>query len=181
MADEEDEGSGAESPKTVPYERFRETRAELRALKGQLESMKALEAQVAELPTLKAELGRRDALLGLARAGILDDDGAEVAMLLHSRIPEAERKPIGEWVAGFREKPESVPKPLAPYFASAPEKPAPTEQRRVGPPGPAANTAGSSTISGEQVKAAFAKAQQTGKPEDKAEARRLSELYRKGG
>lgn len=180
MADEEDEAAGAEAPKTVPYERFRETRAELRALKGQLESMKALEAQVAELPTLKAELGRRDALLGLARAGILDDDGAEVAMLLHSRIPEAERKPIGEWVAAFREKPESVPKPLAPYFASAPERPA-TEQRRVGPPSPVPNTSTASTISNEQVKAAFAKAKRTGNPEDAAEARRLSALYQKGG
>jgi hypothetical protein len=181
MADEEDEGGGAESPKPVPYERFRETRAELRAAKAQIESLKGLEAQVAELPALRAELGRRDALLGLARGGILDDEGAEVALWIHSRIPEAERKPISEWVAGFRDKPESVPKPLAPYFATAPEKPAATEQRRVGPPGPAANTAGSSTISSEQVKAAFLKAQQSGKPEDTAEARRLSDLYRKGG
>jgi hypothetical protein len=85
MADEEDEGGGAESPKTVPYERFRETRAELRALKGQLESMKALESQVAELPTLKAELGRRDALLGLARAGILDDE-RKVERILYTDV-----------------------------------------------------------------------------------------------
>lgn len=178
MNDDEEAG-GQEAPKTVPYERFRETRAELRTLKAQIESLKALETQAAEIPTLRAELGRRDALLGLARAGIVDDDGAEVAMLLWGRQPEAERKPIGEWVASLRATPDAVPRPLQPYLAP-PAAPASTpEAKRLTPPTPAGGSAKDAVVSKAQMEAAYAKARQTGDAADIAEARRLASLYQR--
>jgi len=156
MADEEDEGAG-DAPKTVPYERFQRVNAERRQFKEQVEALKALEGAASELPKLQAELARRDGLLELARAGILDDDGAEVAMMLHGRLPEKDRPTIGDWIAALRGTPDAIPKPLQAYLVA----PAETTKAAAGPAparsaAPATSQAGA--VTQQMVQAAYSEA-----------------------
>lgn len=176
MSDENEESGTERAP--IPYERFREKVAEVRALKAQLAEFESAKAQLSELPKLQSELARRDSQLGLARAGIVDDDGAEVAMLLWGKLPEQDRPPIGDWIASLRDKPDTMPKALAGYLAppAAPVPEAP--KRQPSPPGNAsAATAGAPLVTKQQYDAAVKKATTSRSQADVDEARRLGALY----
>jgi hypothetical protein len=179
--EEEDDLGGAESPKTIPYERFQRVNAERRDLKKQLGELEALKAQAGRVAELEARIARGDAMLGLTRAGITDDDGAEVALMLWGKLPEKDRPGIAEWVAGLRENPDAAPKPLLAYLAKPAEPAAAPEARRPAPPDPSGSrSAGAPAVTSEAVRAAYAKAKASGSAEDAAEARRLAAAYAKG-
>jgi hypothetical protein len=181
MSDEHDEvDEGADAPKTVPYERFQRVASERRALREQVAGMEALKTQAAELPKLHAERARLEAQLGLARAGIMDEDGAEVAMLLHSKLPEDKRPPIGDWVKSLRDAPDTIPKPLAGYLSppAAPAQPAAPAAR---PPSSAgAASSGAPVVSKASLDEAHKRAMSTRSPEDLATYRKLQAEFLKG-
>lgn len=130
MSDEV-EAAEVETPQArgpIPYERFAAVNAEKRAAAKEAEALRvrvaALEAEVGThktaAETAAGELGALRDRFDLHRAGITDDDGAEVARMLYQRVP-AEQRPAGglaEWVAGFREAPDTAPKPLSPYLGA---------------------------------------------------------------
>jgi len=122
----------------------RTARAEARAAS---ERLAAAEAKVAELSTaagrvseLEAQLARTSTRLGMARAGVLDDDIADVAETRHTRYAAAAGKdalPLDQWLAGpAKEDPimgrllgqaAAPPAPAAPPAAAkAPVLPSPT-------------------------------------------------------
>lgn len=91
----------------------------------------ASEALAAE----RAAWTRERAFLGV---GLVDTEAQDVAALVHSRIPEAERPPLDVWLRELRADPSKAPKALAPYLSPAQSAAAGTSTQAAG-----ASTAGS--------------------------------------
>lgn len=171
------------TPDTVPYARFQEVVAERDKLLGEQRTlarqMKELEERAATSTTLAKQLEeekaarQRDAAkftaeLALSEHGIADPDGREVAMLLHSRLPEKDRPPIADWLKTFKEKPDAAPRPLRPYLSDPAAPPAagggkaPPTKPAAGGKQPDAPPPASSPITPEAIRELREKAQRTG-------------------
>lgn len=159
----------------IPYERFAAVNAEKRAATREAESLRArvaaLEAEVGTHRTAAeqaaASLAAAEDRFALHRAGVTDDDGAEVARMLYGRIaPDARPKGgLTEWIDGLRATPDAIPRPLQPYLSASPaptgqagSTPAATPPPRrpaenVGVTGRAPDVADPAAMSAEQIRA----------------------------
>ena len=115
---EESEGVEARVAKLAEArDQARATAAELRARVTQLETeMAPLRSASEALAAERASWARERAFLGV---GLVDTEAQDVATLVHSRIPEAERPPLDVWLRELRADPAKAPKALAPYLAPA--------------------------------------------------------------
>lgn len=137
----------------VPYDRFREVNArskeraaqitqlqqELAELKGKAGALDELQGKLRE-----AEAGRLrlEEDLQLARAGLVDDEAAELARLYHAKLPADGRPPLADWWKGLTA--ETAPRGLQPFLsgatapAAAPARPPalPPAQGQPGTPKP---------------------------------------------
>lgn len=141
MSDEVDGQENEGQPATrgpVPYERFAEVNAKARAAAKVADELRArvaaLEGEIGTHKTaaeaVTGELAQLRDRYDLHRAGIDDDDGAEVARLLFGKIP-ADQRPKGglvEWIGTMRADPAKTPKPLAPYLAGQATAEAPAKR-----------------------------------------------------
>lgn len=130
----------ANTPESVPYSRFQAVVAERNELRGQIEgyttqvqtlseqaaASDSLTAQIKELRAAHAaEAANWDTTRTLMEGGLMDPEGREVATFLHSRLPEEDRPPIGEWLSSFQGDGASPPKALAPYLSGTGVTPEP--------------------------------------------------------
>lgn len=112
----------------VPYERFAAVAAERKALKSEVEALRTkaggLDAATKEAADLKSALASAQAdfadRLALHRHGVGDDEGQDVARMLHGRLPPENRPALGDWVAGLKAEGATIPRALQPYLAPAP-------------------------------------------------------------
>lgn len=108
------EGGG---PAPVPYERFRQVNDKLRQVS---EERTALESRLAAREAeLTSQVTRAQEDRHLARLGLLDDEGVDIARLLYGRVPEAERPKGGlvEWLQAQRST-GAIHKGLAAWMGS---------------------------------------------------------------
>lgn len=129
----------------------RTARAEARAA---AERVAALEAKLAEVQAaaqraadLEAQLARTTTRLGMARAGVVDDDLAEVAETRHARYSAAAGKdalPLDQWLAGPAKEDPILGRLLAP--AAAPQTPAAPPPKAPVTPAPNAAPGGQPVV-----------------------------------
>lgn len=189
MADEQ--GEGGKAP--IPYDRFQQVVAEKNALNervGALEKeartyqeraatadtlAKQIEQIKAEHSKAASAWDRQRALIG---AGIVDDEGIELADYYYGKVPEKDRPAMGDWIKAMREAPDKAPKALRTWLDTGPntepddidpdiEDKAPPK-RETRPPrtqrtaDPSGTQGARHTPTAEQVRAAREKAQKTG-------------------
>jgi len=178
-------GEESSETTTIPKERFdrvyserNRLRDELRAAQQAVEASAAQQQQIGELTTQVETLRTDHAAAqvrweedrGLMRAGLLDDDAAAVARVLHQRLPEADRPGLAEWVERLAADPAAAPRALAPYLQQ-PEQPAPAVVPPVEPPGlggtnghqrPSAPQAVNAPLGGAEIAQIRQKCQETG-------------------
>jgi hypothetical protein len=168
VSDEAEAEVHTEAP--VPYARFAESRAQLKAakdeirqrdsllgeFKGKAESADAARTELAEaraaLASLQAEAAarvesmQRDHLdtVALLRAGIQDDEGIAVARTLYGMQPEDGRPAMPDWLAAFKAEGAVVPRPLQPYLAP-PVVEAPKAPKAPAPNGRTPSATGNAT------------------------------------
>lgn len=80
------------------------------------------------------ERGGWDEERGIYQSGLTDPEAIDVAKHLYSKMPEAGRPALGEWVKGFTADPTKAPRALSPYLA----KPADAEPKPAAYPEPKA-------------------------------------------
>lgn len=160
-------GSGAPGEGWIPKDRFdqvnnkaKEAVAKVAALElelGQLREsagaaagwQEKYKASDTELTALKA---RHAAHVDGVKAGITSTKVLEHAYGEWSSIPEKERKPFGETLQAWKEKPDEAPELLRPHFAAGsagagagggktPPKPPPANRGAGAPPAPGAKVA----------------------------------------
>jgi hypothetical protein len=117
--------------------RIAELEEEAARLRPASERVAALES---ELTSARSRWEEESSLMS---QGLLDPEAREVARLLWSRQPEADRKPIAEQIAAWKAEPDAAPVALRGYLAPAvaPSAPASVAAPRVpvgtSPPSPA--------------------------------------------
>ena len=112
----------------VPYSRFTEVYNEKKRLDERVAAMEAELAPYKELDSKYKELEARHTAAqsewqserALLRAGLSDPEAMDVAKLLFSRIPEADRPEGGieSWLSEIKKDPSKGPKALQPFFAA---------------------------------------------------------------
>lgn len=136
-----------EAEKMIPFHRFEERGAKIKALEAELAEIRgkfdglAKEAETwkagaAEAEKWRSEHGKITAQYAeeraLASEGITDPEVIEAARWAYGRLPDADRKPFPEVVKAWKEKPSEAPKILQPHLA--PPAPAQPPQRPGLPP-----------------------------------------------
>lgn len=144
-----------EGEKTVPWSRFEERGARIKALEAELaaatgkldtlsKEAESYKAQAAEGATWRSKHDQLSATYAEERAllseGITDPEVIEAARWAYSRLPEAERKPFADTVKAWKEKPDTAPKIMQPHLAPPPA----AQPQRPGLPPSSRGTAASS-------------------------------------
>lgn len=91
-----------------------ELRTERDGLKAEIDPLRGLKSRY------EAEKSAWEADRTFLTAGITDQEARDLAIWAHGRLPEAERPPLGEWIATLKADPSKAPKALAPYLAVEP-------------------------------------------------------------
>lgn len=150
----------SDTPETVPVEKFNKAQEQLRKAQERIAALEPLEARVKELEPFQSQAGdlakkyetlkgehksvttRYAEDLSMAEAGLTDPMGRDVARLVHGRLPEEGRPPLGDYLRGLRAEGAEVPAPLRAYFATVtppaagapPKDPPPKAPNPVPPP-----------------------------------------------
>lgn len=142
MPTERDPGTGeAGEPGPVPYARFKEVNDKWKAaVEGHRTALADADRYKRELAAAEARLGTVDQLTArlqemeashakdraswdversLMDAGIVDQDGRDVARFLFDRLPEEGRPALGDWLKEAKADPSKAPKALQPYLGAA--------------------------------------------------------------
>lgn len=108
----------------IPYARFSEVVTERNKLQADLTAATETASQVPDLAgqieALKTEHAAQTAAWqtdrGLMERGLMDDEGRDVARLIHGRLPAADRPDIGAWLDTLTTGGGDVPRALAGYL-----------------------------------------------------------------
>ena len=126
-------------------------------------SKAAADAQAVRLTEWDGKSRAWDEERGIFRAGVTDAEAIEVARFLHGKLPEADRKPLPEVVAGWVKLPDTAPPAFRAYLGkpeaaqvAAPGAPAPRSASTMPASGAADVAAGVGEISREEIAAARA-------------------------
>lgn len=124
-------GTGGGVSETVPYSRFQTVVGEKQALANRVAELErenqGLQEKAATADTLAGQLRtaqaekastdqRFETFKAITSAGLTDPELVEAAEWAHSRLPEKDRPPIGEWLSGLREDPSKAPLVLRPHL-----------------------------------------------------------------
>lgn len=128
-AEDEGSGGGGGEQGPVPYDRFQRVVGERNTAQGRIADLErevqTLSQKAATADTLARQLeetrgtltakeqawGRERSLLEF---GLTDPDGREIAEFKYSKLPEAERPPIGDWLESMKGE-----KWMAPFLGDA--------------------------------------------------------------
>lgn len=96
---------------------------EIETLKGATVTIKTLEQKIKEMESAyQAKEAGWVTERELMQAGLLDEEGREIARFLHGRlsVEEGQEKPsVGAWIASLKEEGAEIPPALAPYLSAA--------------------------------------------------------------
>ena len=113
---------GAE--KSVPYDRFAQVVSERNSLNARIAELEQ-GTSANEIARLKAALEEKEAGYGkqsreieLLRAGVTDQDTADLVDYYYGKLPAKDRPTVGDWLKSLKEKPDTVPVGLKHVFSA---------------------------------------------------------------